>query len=223
MSDKSIIEDEMPEPVLDPINRVTEIFFGMFMALTFVGAISVANAGREEIRTMFAAALACNLAWGLVDAAMYLVGIVTNRGKSITLALAVRSASDAETGRKLIERALPRAVAGLISTTEVEAIRGRLVALPSIPLRPTLRWEDLLAAIWIFLIVAIATFPVVLPFLWIKDVETAKTASRAIALAILFFGGLSLGHYAGYGSWKVGLIMVGLGTGLVLAIRALGG
>ena len=47
--------------------------------------------------------------------------------------------------------------------------------------------------------------------------------SRGIALAMLFVGGLALGRYAGYGSWKVGLLMAGLGTALVLAINALGG
>ena len=44
-----------------------------------------------------------------------------------------------------------------------------------------------------------------------------------IALAMLFFGGLALGRYAGYGSWRVGFMMVGLGTALVIAINALGG
>ena len=40
---------------------------------------------------------------------------------------------------------------------------------------------------------------------------------------MLFLGGLVLGRYAGYGSWRAGLLMVGLGTALVLAINALGG
>ena len=62
-----------------------------------------------------------------------------------------------------------------------------------------------------------------LPFVLFDDVGTAKTVSRAIALAMLFFGGLALGRYAGYGSWKVGFMMVGLGTALVVAINALGG
>ena len=75
----------------------------------------------------------------------------------------------------------------------------------------------------IFLIVVAATFPVVLPFAVIQDVATAKSVSRAIALAMLFVGGLALGRYAGYGSWKVGLMMVGVGTALVVAINALGG
>jgi hypothetical protein len=40
---------------------------------------------------------------------------------------------------------------------------------------------------------------------------------------MLFLGGLALGRYAGYGSWRVGLLMAGLGTVLVIAINALGG
>jgi hypothetical protein len=56
-----------------------------------------------------------------------------------------------------------------------------------------------------------------------SDVGTAKNVSRAIALAMLFFGGLALGRFAGYGSWKVGFMMTGLGTALVVAINALGG
>jgi hypothetical protein len=40
---------------------------------------------------------------------------------------------------------------------------------------------------------------------------------------MLFFGGLALGRYAGYGTWKVGLMMAGLGAVLVAAVIALGG
>ena len=216
-------EEETRESVLSPVDRVSEMLFGLFMALTFVGAVSVAGPGREQVREMFVAALGCNLAWGLVDAIMYLVRTVTDRGRLLTLVRSVRSAPDAETGRRLVERSLSRTAAGLVSSTEVEAMRGRIVALSSIPARPTLKRDDLLAAVAIFLIVVAATFPVVLPFVLINDIGAAKTASRAIALAMLFFGGLALGRYAGYGSWRVGMMMVGLGTALVVAINALGG
>ena len=97
------------------------------------------------------------------------------------------------------------------------------MALPSVRARPTLQWDDLRAALVIFLIVVAATFPVVLPFALISDVATAKTVSRARSLAMLFVGGLALDRYAGYGSWRVGLMMVTLGTALVIAINALGG
>ena len=53
-------------------------------------------------------------------------------------------------------------------------MRGRIVALPSLPARPPLRRDDLLASFAIFLIVVAATFPVVLPFAIFSDVATAK-------------------------------------------------
>jgi len=223
MSGKNGAAEAVREPVLNPVDRVSELLFGLFMALTFVGAVSVSEAGREEIQAMFGAALGCNLAWGLVDAVMYLVRTVTDRGRSLTLVRSVQAAPDAETGRKLVERSLSRGAAGLVSTAEVEAIRARIVALACLPQRPTLRWGDLLASLAIFLIVVASTFPVALPFVLIEDVGTAMAVSRAIALAMLFFGGLALGQHAGYGSWKVGFMMAGLGTALVFAIRALGG
>ena len=223
MTAESSNDKKSRERVLNPVDRVSEMLFGLFMALTFVGAVSVAGAGREEIREMFTAALGCNLAWGLVDAVMYLVRTVTDRGRLLTLVRSVRSAADAEGGRKLIEGSLSQVAAGLVSSTEIEAMRGRIVALTSLPARPTLKREDLIAALAIFLIVVAATFPVVLPFAMFDDVGTAKNVSRAVALAMLFFGGLALGRYAGYGGWKVGFLMAGLGTALVVAINALGG
>lgn len=202
---------------------MSEMLFGLFMALTFVGAISVAESGRAEVRAMLAAALGCNLAWGLVDAVMYLVRTVTDRGRLLTLIKSVRATPDAEAGRTLIKQSLSRVAAGLVTDTEIEAMRGRIVALPSVPKRPTLKADDLLAALAVFLLVVAATFPVVLPFVLFDDVGLAKAVSRAIALAMLFFGGLALGRYAGYGSWKVGFMMAGLGAVLVAAVIALGG
>lgn len=61
------------EPILNPVDRIAEMLFGLFMALTFIGAVTVAGRGQDEVRTLFIAAFGCNLAWGLVDAVMYLV------------------------------------------------------------------------------------------------------------------------------------------------------
>jgi VIT1/CCC1 family predicted Fe2+/Mn2+ transporter len=224
MSSNDIVASRAREPVLSPVERVSELLFGLFMALTFVGAVSVAQGGRAEIREMFIAALGCNLAWGLVDAVMHLVGTVADRGRRFRLVRLVRSAQSADAGRRLIEHALSRAAAGdLVSPVEIEAIRGRIAALSDAPARPTLERDDLVAALGIFLIVVASTFPVVLPFIAIQDVAMAKNVSRAIAVAMLFFGGLALGRYADYSSWKAGVLMAGIGTALVGAIVALGG
>ncbi len=209
--------------VLSPVDRVSEMLFGLLMALTFTGAVSVAESGNAAIRTMFIAALGCNLAWGLADAVMHLIRTITERGRLITLVRSVQSAPDDQAGRNLVEESLSRVASGLVSPVEIEAVRARVVALRSMPARPRLGWRDLVMALQIFLIVVVSTFPVVLPFLLSQDVTFAQNVSRAIALAMLFLGGLALGRYAGYGSWRVGLIMAALGTALIAAINALGG
>jgi VIT1/CCC1 family predicted Fe2+/Mn2+ transporter len=214
---------EAREPVLDVVDRVSEMLFGLFMALTFVGVVSLAEGGREEVRAALAAALGCNLAWGLADAVMYLIRTVTTRGKAITLVRSVRAAPSPEAGRQLVERSLSRFAAGLVSTAELEAMRGRIVALREVPEHPSLKADDLLAALAVFVIVVASTFPVALPFVVFDDVRMALAVSRGIAVAMLFFGGLALGRHAGYGSWKVGLTMAGLGIALVTVIIALGG
>ena len=210
------------EPVLNPLDRISEMIFGLLMALSFIGAISVASE-EAEIREMFVAALGCNLAWGLVDAVMYLVRTVTDRGRRLTLAHAVRRAKDAATAHGLLDLALSKTAANLFEEREVDAIRQRILAMRDLPVRPKLNAQDLLAALAVFLMVVAATFPVVLPFALLDDVGMAKNISRGIALATLFIAGLGLGRYGGYGSWRAGLLMAGLGCVLVVAINLLGG
>ena len=211
------------EPILHPVDRIMEMLFGLLMALSFTGAIAVAGAGREELREMYIAALGCNLAWGFVDGVMYLIRTVVDRNRSLSLLRAVRGAADAEAGRAVIAGALSPVSAGLVAPSEIEAIRGRILAQPAPPPRARLNGQDFLAALAIFLLVVLATFPVVLPFALMQDVGAAKNASRIVALVMLFLGGLALGRYAGYGSWRAGLAMTGLGVVMVGAIKALGG
>jgi hypothetical protein len=58
---------EIPEPsiekrLLDPVERISEIIFGLIMALTFTCTISVAQADRTEVRELLIAAIGCNIA-----------------------------------------------------------------------------------------------------------------------------------------------------------------
>ena len=125
--------------------------------------------------------------------------------------------------QEAIAEALPGRLPEAIGPDGLEDMRRRLVALTEIPDRARIHKDDYAGAFGVFLLVVLSTFPVVLPFVLFDDVGTAKAASRAVALVLLFFGGLALGRYAGYGSWKAGLLMAGVGAALVAAIMALGG
>src|SRR5262249_21070463 len=52
------------EGILEPMDRISEVLFGLIMALTFTLTLGVVTADRIQVRTMLLAALGCNLAWG---------------------------------------------------------------------------------------------------------------------------------------------------------------
>jgi hypothetical protein len=211
------------EPVLDTVDRVSELCFGLFMALTFVGTVSAATAGEDAARKMLYTALGCNLAWGLADAVMYLVRTLTDRGRRISLALYVRNEPNAAAGVAALRDALPRHLKPFVSDAELEPIRARVAAQAEIPEHARLVGKDFLAALAIFIIIVLSTFPVAVPFVVIRDVPTALLISRVLTLVMLFGCGAALGAHAGWGKWKAGLAMVVLGVLLTMAIIALGG
>jgi VIT1/CCC1 family predicted Fe2+/Mn2+ transporter len=216
------VRDDERERLLDPVDRISEILFGLIMAVTIVGSLSIATAGKEEVRTVMMAALGCNLAWGLVDAVMYVIRTMTERTRNRALARRIGGA-ETETARRLIARDLPDHIAALLGAEEIESMRRRLLALP-IDNSPTLQPRDLLEAFGIFLLVVVATFPVVVPFLLTDDAATALHASQAITVAMLFIAGVALGRYAGYAKpLRPGLAMAIFGVLLIATVKALGG
>ena len=216
-------ETENQARVLDPIERASEVIFGLLMAMTFIGALSAASAGREEIRTMMFTAIGCNLAWGLADAVMYLVRTATNRTRNRTMLAKVRAEPDAAKARALVADALPRGIVDAAGPEGVEAIHRRLVE-PSAPdVRPTLSLTDFKGALGVFLLVVGATFPVVIPFMFFDQAAIAIRVSNGVAIAMLFVAGEVLGRYAGARRWIGGFWMAVTGILLMGAIMALGG
>jgi len=93
---------------LDPIDRLSEVLFGLIMVLTFTGSLSVFEAGREDVRSMLVSALGCNLAWGVIDAVFYLMGSLAEKGRDVATLRAVREAGDPERARRLLAEACRR-------------------------------------------------------------------------------------------------------------------
>src|SRR6266403_3975020 len=93
--------------VLEPLARVSEVLFGLIMVLTFTGSLSVAEAGRADVRTMLIGALGCNLAWGIIDGVLYLMGCLAEKGRRLLTFRAVRRAADPKEAQRVIADALP--------------------------------------------------------------------------------------------------------------------
>ena len=209
--------------VIDPVNRASEVIFGLLMALSFTGSLSVAAAGQEEVRTMMLAALGCNLAWGVVDGVMYLVATAMEQARRNTLLRGVRESKDVGAAHAILEHALPGRLGEAIGAAGLEELRVRIAALPDAKPSAHLDRDDFVAALAVFVLVVLSTFPVVVPFLFLSDAAVAIRLSNAIALVTLFIAGHRLGRYGGIAPWKIGLAMAAVGAALVSVIIALGG
>lgn len=209
--------------VLDPVDRVSEVIFGLLMVLSFTGSVSVASDGREELRTMMIAALGCNLAWGLVDAVMYLVRIVTERARAINLLAHLRATADTAVAHGLIAAALPQRLGAAAGPEVLETFRRRLLAAPEATASWPLERDDFIAALGVFLLVVLATFPVVIPFALFDTTALALRISNLVAVIMLFASGWALARHANARGWVGGTLMAALGAALVGAIIALGG
>ena len=209
--------------VLDPIDRVSEVLFGLIMVLTFTGSLSVAEAGRDDIRTMLIGALGCNLAWGIIDAALYLMGCLAEKGRAMVIFRAVRKAVDQQKAHRLIGDALPSIVTSILEPAELESMHQRLKQLPEPLERASLSKDDWLGAIGVFFLVVLSTFPVVIPFIFMHKTVPAMRVSNTIAILMLFIIGCAFGRMIGRSWWLVGIAMVVLGSILVGITIALGG
>jgi hypothetical protein len=208
---------------LEPIDRISEVLFGLIMVLTFTGSLSVAEAGREDIRTMLIGALGCNLAWGIIDAILFLMGCMAERGRAAMTFRAVQSAADAEAAQRIIAGAIPPTLASLLQPAEFAAIHQRLKQLPEPPAMGKLTSQHWLGTLGVFLLVFISTFPVTIPFIVMHDATRALRISNAIAIAMLFMTGYAFGRITGRNRWAIGFSMVILGSVLAALTILLGG
>lgn len=207
---------------LDPKDRVSEILFGLIMVLTFTGSLSVAESGRAEVRIMLVGAIGCNLAWGLIDAIMYLMGCLAERGATRRTVLAVRHSATRREAHDAIAAHLPPVVTQALDENELK-IRQAITAMPEPAARARLAAQDWMGAAAVFLFVFLSTIPVALPFLFFTDPFVALRISNTVAIVMLAALGWSFGRLAGHNPYMSAGIFVVLGLMLVALTIALGG
>jgi VIT1/CCC1 family predicted Fe2+/Mn2+ transporter len=192
------------------------------MALTFTLTLGVVTADRIQVRTMLFAALGCNLAWGIIDAGVFLMARFNQRGRNAMQLRAARTAASKGEAHRMIADAMPPLLASILPPDQLELMRQRLLQLPE-PEHPRLTKRDGLGAIAICLLSFLSTFPIVIPFILIGDARLALRVSNAVAIAMLFVCGYAFGRCAGFRPWATGLSIVAVGAALVGVAIALGG
>jgi VIT1/CCC1 family predicted Fe2+/Mn2+ transporter len=185
--------------------------------------MNAATGGREEVGTVLWAALGCNVAWGIIDGCFYLFTVLINRGESLDAVHQIRFAKNDDDANEALRGALPLLISDLYRKEDYDFLRTEIKKLPEPPASAIFTWNDLFAAIKIFLLVFISTFPVVVPFIFIKDVFIATRISNSVALLLLFVTGIYFGKRTHYRPLTTGILLSGIGALLVVMTIALGG
>jgi VIT1/CCC1 family predicted Fe2+/Mn2+ transporter len=209
--------------VLSPVDRIAEVLFGLIMVLTFTGTISVSSDGKEEIRELLWAALGCNLAWGLVDAIMYLMNVSFDRGYSSVMLKRIRKSTSKLESITILRSELQPVVAELMDDEDIIKLEQKMKSLPETPNGILLTGSDFYAGFKIFLLVFICTLPVALPFGIFSDPVFALQVSNGVALLLLFLGGYQLARYSGYKPILTAFVYMLIGVFLVALTMAFGG
>src|SRR3990172_10172236 len=82
---------------LAPGDSLSEILFALVMTLTFtLGAGILVREDPAAARELLIATVGCNVAWGLIDALMYLAGERFERGRRARLVDAIRAEASEE-------------------------------------------------------------------------------------------------------------------------------
>lgn len=135
----------------------------------------------------------------------------------------MRTSADPEEARRVLSEAAPPVMASVLLPEELDRMRLRLQALPELPDRKLLRKNDWLGALAVFFLVFLSTFPVVVPFIFMKDVRLALRISNGVGIAMLFLTGYMFGRHIGRRPVRTGIVMVVVGAALVALTIKLGG
>ena len=211
---------------LDPASRLGEILFGFIMVLTvtLTASFSVAD-GKRGVRQLLLAAIGSNIAWGIIDAAMYLMNTMVVRRGKIRLVQAVQRASDSRTALVLMKDRVEPELQELIGPERAEAFRKSVLPhiLGAQITERILTKEDFYGALASFWLVFVSCLPAAIPFLIFSDPQIALRISNALLIAGLFYVGQKWAVFAGKSRLAVGLAMVAVGLTLVGVAILLGG
>jgi hypothetical protein len=212
---------------LDPASRLGEILFGLIMVLTvtLTASFTVAD-GKKGVHQLLLAAIGSNVAWGIIDASMYIMNAMVVRRGKIRLVEAVQHASDPEAALVLIQTRVEPELQELIGPEKAEAfsrsVLKHIVGARIIKER-ILTKEDFYGALASFWLVFVSCLPAAIPFLIFSEPQVALRVSNFLLIVGLFYVGQKWAEYAGKNRLVFGLAMVAVGLTLVGVAILLGG
>jgi hypothetical protein len=211
---------------LDPDESLGELLFGLIMALTVTLGVRLLSPEQlSRPQDLAIALVGCNVAWGIIDAALYLLGSVFVRNQRVHFMRKLRTVpSEARAVQAIREEyglddphlAAERDLAAFYRAT-LDVLRHARVE------RAHLRGKDWLAALMIVFLVAVTAVPGAVPVLLVGNTALALRLANLLQIGLLFAVGYHWARYSGANPWLTGAAIVGFSVALVGVSIALGG
>ena len=209
---------------LDPGTTLAELIFGLLMVLTFT--LGARLLGPEEpTDELLIAAIGCNIAWGIIDGFLFVLGSVYERLRVASVTDALRTASDEPAAMATLQAELDGDLARLADAPHRDRFYASILAAArgGPGARPQLLAEDLRGAVRVFFLVVATAIPAALPFLVWDDAYLALRISNALLIVCLFVIGFLWGRHVGARPLFAGTLIMSIGIALVVIAIPLGG
>jgi VIT1/CCC1 family predicted Fe2+/Mn2+ transporter len=206
--------------------RLGELLFGLIMTLTFtLTAGFVVGEDREAVRELLVATIGCNVAWGIIDGGLLILGRVFDRGRAARIGRAIRAGADEQQAIAAVAGEMDEYVEHVTTPQSRLALYRDIVqqVRASTGQGTGVRGEDWLAAVGVFLLVIFASIPAALPFVFIDEPWRALRVSNGVLLALFFVIGWRWASYTTIPPWRAATSLTLFGVAMVVAAIALGG
>lgn len=195
-------------------DRLSEIFYGVWMVTVSVGIASSVLTGETTIEAVLLIALIVNLTWGLIDGITYVLGGEVNRAEEDRKVMELRSG-----GMPHQREEMMGFLGDTILRNLTEEERWKVVDMLQGSAKPVEGWKvtpgEAAACVAIITIDFLAMLPVVLPFLVLPDLATALFTSHVIAAISFMLVGYAWSIPAGWKRWKAVAVFGLMGTAVI--------
>jgi hypothetical protein len=172
---------------LSPGQRLSELFYGVVMAVILTGMINVGLPPTEStLRLLLFGTFAVNISWGVIDGVTSMYGGLANRADFSRTANAFRADPAGPEKREAVARALQGTIVENLDEAGQAAVVDMIGAGKPVSGQryPPVR-EDWYAAIATIVIDFVLVFPVMAPYFIFNTVRWAVFVSHTISILML--------------------------------------
>src|SRR5262245_11202606 len=212
---------------LDPGETLGEVLGGFIMTLTFtLGARLLTADGQLDARDLVVAIVGCNVAWGVIDATLFVLNNLFYRSRRVHFFRELKSLRNEAEALAAVGEEFGLDEEPVNVRSEDRAVLHQYLLAMSVratPAKVGLRQRDFVSAFIVFGLVSATAVPGVIPLLLLADSNLALHVSNWLLILLLFVVGCWWGRYTDAPPWRVGLTAMLLGIFMVLVAVALGG